>query len=186
MLLLRVDADRPPVWLARPDSDVDGRPTASEREHWREHIVVDDSARAERLSVADTVDHDRVQSFAAATDFGTETVYVEIGSVAECFRLTLCQISWTPTAISTDYVRLSRPYTERCTANEHVVEARLIRIPDAIAADNVNSYSSSVGTGACDQRRGRTETESGVESPSLREHTGWTETAPADSRGAQR
>jgi hypothetical protein len=160
-LLLRVATDRPPVWLSEPNGEGDGRPTPRERDRWRDSIVVDDSARADRLSVVDRVDRDRVESFLAATEFATETVYVETGAVEECFRLDLCHVSWTPTEISTDYARRSRPYTERCAVDEWVTETRLIRIPDAIEAEDVDSYSSSVGTGVCDRRRSRGESAGG-------------------------
>jgi hypothetical protein len=184
-LLLRVDTDRPPIWLAKSNREADGRPAASERDRWRESIVVDDTARADRLGVVETVDREQVESFFAATDFEVETVYVEMGAVEECFRLDLCHISWTPSEISTDYTRRTRPYTERCAADEWVVEARLIRIPDAIEADNVNGYSSSVGTGACDRRRGRAEGEAGADPASAREGNTPTETATTASGGSQ-
>lgn len=184
-LLLRVDTDRPPVWLAKPDSEADGRPTASERDRWHDSIVVDDSARADRLSVADPVDREQVVSFFTATNFETATVYVEMEAVEECFRLDLCHVSWTPTEISTDYTRRSRSYTERCEVEEWVIEARLIRIPDAIEADNVNSYSSSTGTGACDRHRGGAEGEGGADSASANEGNARTETKTTGSGGGQ-
>lgn len=184
-LLLRVDTDRPPIWLAEPDSETSGRPTTSERDRWRDAIVVDESARADRLSAVDTVDREQVESFFAATDFTAEAVYVEMGEVEECFRLDLCHISWTPTKISTDYTRQSRSYTERCEVDELVIEARLIRIPDAIKADNVNSYSSSIGTGTCDRRRGHAEGEAGAEPAPASENNTRTETATIDSGGGQ-
>jgi hypothetical protein len=158
-LTLRVAADRPPIWLAKPNGEGDGRPTASGRDRWRESLVVDDSVRADRIDVAATVDGARVESFLEATEFGAETVYVEMVTVEECFRLDLCVVSWSPSEISTDYTRRSRPYTERCAVDERVVEARLIRIPDAMEADDVNGYSSSVGGGACGRRHGRAEGE---------------------------
>lgn len=185
-LLLRVATDRPPIWLATSNSEDGGRPTASERVPWRDSIIVDDTARADRLSVADTVDREQVESFIGATDFATETIYVEMGEVEECFRLDLCHISWTPTEISTDYTRQSRPYTERCEVDELVVEARLIRIPDALEADNVNGYSSSVGTGACDRRRGRAEGEGGTDPSSDSESDARIEMTTIDSGGGQR
>jgi hypothetical protein len=160
-LLLRAATDHPPVWMSEPNSEGDGRPTPRERDRWRDSIVVDDSARADRLSVVDRVDRERVESFLAATEFATETVYVETGAVEECFRLDLCHVSWTPTEVSTDYARRSRPYTERCAVDEWVTETRLIRIPDAIEAEDVDSYSSSVGTGVCDRRRRRGESAGG-------------------------
>ena len=185
-LLLRVDTDRPPIWLARPDSETGGRPTASERDRWREAIVVDDSARADRISVVDTVDREQVESFFAATDFAAETVYVEMGVVEECFRLDLCHISWTPTEISTDYTRRSRPYTERCEVDEWVIEARLIRVPDVIEADNVNSYSSSIGTGACDRPQERADVEGGTAPSSASASEPRIETETAAFGGDQR
>ncbi|OTF01918.1 hypothetical protein [Halorubrum sp. SD683] len=147
-LLVRVDADRPPIWLA--ESDGDDRPTQAQFERWRDSIVVDGDARADRISVADTVDGDRVASFLAATDFDAETVFVDLGEVRACFELALCRIGWSATEISTDYARRSRPYTEHCAVDEWVIEARFVRIPDALDADDVHSYSSSIGTGVCD------------------------------------
>lgn len=185
-LLLRVATDRPPIWLATSNSEASGRPTASERDRWRDSIIVDDTARADRLSVVDTVDREQVESFLGATDFATETVYVEMGAVEECFRLDLCHISWTPTEISTDYTRRTRPYTERCEVDEWVTEARLIRIPDALEADNVNGYSSSIGTGACDRRRGRAEGEGGTDPSSDSESNARTGMTAIDSGGGQR
>jgi hypothetical protein len=184
VLLVRTNTDRPPMWLGDPESEGDGRPTPSERDRWRDSVIVDDSARADRISVADTVDSDRVESFLAETDFESETVYVEMGQVGECFRLELCQISWTPTEISTDYARRTRPYTERCDVDESVFEARLIRIPDAIEEDDVNTYSSSIGTGACGRRQARAEGESGSVSSSSGESTTRTGTT-TDSGGDQ-
>jgi len=147
-LLVRVDTDRAPIWLAD-----DGRPTPAEHDRWRDSIVVDGS-RTDRIEVADAVDGDRVDSFLAATDFDAETVYLEMGEVQECFELHLCRVGWSATRISTDYARLSRPYTAHCEVDEWVVEARLIRIPDALDADDVNGYSSSIGTGVCDRQAG--------------------------------
>ena len=184
-LLLRVDTDRPPIWLTTSNSDSGGRPTASERDRWRESIVIDDTARANRLGVVDSVDRERIESFFAATDFTAETVYVEMGAVEECFRLHLCHISWTPTEISTDYTRRTRSYTARCAVDEWVIEARLIRIPDAIEADNVNGYSSSVGTGACDRRQARAEGASGADPASAGESNTRPGTTTTDSGGSQ-
>lgn len=151
-LRLRVDTDRPPLWLADQGGDGGSRPTASERDRWRESFVVDDPARAGRLGVAAPVDRDRVGAFLAATDFAAETVYVEMAAVAECFRLELCHIRWSPSEIATDYTRRTRPYTERCGVDEFVTEAHLIRIPDRIEADTVSGFAAGIGTGPCDPR----------------------------------
>jgi len=184
-LPLRVDADRPPIWFAESSGGDAGRPTASDRDRWRDSFVVDDSGRAERVGVAESADRERVESFLAATDFEAETVYVETSQVEACFRLDLCRVGWTPTEISTDYARRSRSYTERCEVDEWVFEARLIRIPDALDADSVNGYSSSIGTGACDRRRGRAEGASGGGPGPASESGGRTEATATGSGGGQ-
>ncbi|WP_220132664.1 hypothetical protein [Halorhabdus salina] len=61
-LLLRVDTDRPPIWLDGSDGESDGRPTAIDPDNWRDFIV-DDSARADRVTVSDRVDSGQVESF---------------------------------------------------------------------------------------------------------------------------
>lgn len=181
--LVRVNTERPPIWLT--DADDDGQPTVSQRNRWRDHIIVDDSARADRISVADAVDRERVESFLTATDFDAETVYIEMGAVQECFRLKLCRIGWSSTEVSTDYTRQARPYTAHCEVREAVIEARLIRIPDPINADDVTSYSSSIGTGVCDRQHTRAEGESGTGPSTPSETPTRTATTTGDSGGEQ-
>lgn len=147
-LQVRTDTDRPPVWLAQQDGE-GGRPEARDEHRHFEALVVDTTARAERITVADSVDRDRVESFVDATDFDAETIYIETTRIKECFRLELCGVSWQADKVSTDYTRLNRPYTERCTEHAHVFEVFLIRIPDTLDADSVNSHSTSIGTGGC-------------------------------------
>lgn len=189
MLLVRTDADRPPVWFGNADE----RPTSGPRTHWRNHVVVDDSDRAERIRVAESVDRDRIASFFDATEFDGETVYVEMARVGECFEHELCRVGWSTGEISTDYTRLTRPYTTDCAVDASVFEARFIRIPDALDADEVNSYSSSVGGGACDSQRGgvagEVDTESSTSESTARTETptltSGTETPPTSSQGDQ-
>lgn len=146
-VLLRNDTDRQPVWLA--DSEGDGRPTPRRDGRHIESLVIDSESRADRLSVADRADGSAVDSFLAATDFDTQTVFVEALRVEECFRLELCRISWQRQKVSTDYVRQSRPWDQACAADEWVFETRLVRLPDPIDADSVTVGSTSVGGGTC-------------------------------------
>ena len=149
--LVRVHSDGQPVWLS--DSDGDGPPTPRRRERHLDSIIVDTDARAERLSMANDVDAESAGAFLDATDFDSETVYIETIRVEECFRLDLCHISWQADEVSTDYSRRTRPYDERCGADKRVFETRLIRIPDPLNADSVRGYGSSTGTGACHRSR---------------------------------
>ena len=142
--LFRSGGDSPPIRL----EDGDGQSTGSDRwarqSHRHAHAVIDTRSRAEELVIADGPDAESVSSFLSATDFEAETLYLETIGVAECFRLELCAVSWAAGEVQTDYVRRSRPYDERCSADAEVLESRLVRIPASLDADEVNSYGSSI------------------------------------------
>ena len=184
-LLLRVDTDRPPIWLGESDGEPGSRRTTNEPDNIREFIIVDNSARATRINVSERVDGGRVESFLSATDFGAETVYIDTVTVEECMRLKLCLVGWTATSISTDYSRRSRPYTARCGVDERVIEARLIRIPDAIEADDVHKHSRSIGSGVCDHHRGRPDGETPAHTTDVNEQKNRTATTPTGSGDGQ-
>jgi hypothetical protein len=146
-VLLRTDASTPPIrW-----DDADGASTEPDRRERRlprpSYVIVDEQSRTEELVVADSADENSVSSFLSATDFDSETVYIETRSVQECFRLQLCGISWDSGEIRTGYVRQTRPYDERCSVDKEVFESRLIRIPAALDREEVNSYGSSMSEG---------------------------------------
>lgn len=145
-LQIRRDTDRPPVWLDNGDGE---RPPVREEQRHFESLVIDSPSRADRIEVADGTTRDRIDDFLGATDFDTETMYIETIRVEECFRLELCGVAWQPGRVSTDYTRLNRPYTERCAVDTHVFEVLFIRIPAALDADRVTSHSTSIGTGSC-------------------------------------
>ena len=156
-VVTRVDADRRPVWL----DDGDGRPTESSHTRRLESEVIDTTSKADRVTAAEDVDRSLIRTFLDETDFDTETVYVQTVMIEECFRLTLCQIRWTAENITTDYGRVSRPYDEPCTADKEVYAVWLIRIPDTVNADDISSYSSSIGGNSCERQRVGAEGESG-------------------------
>ncbi|WP_137684714.1 hypothetical protein [Haloarcula mannanilytica] len=169
-VVTRVDTDRLPVWM-------DGsRPTEDRNSPRLESEVIDSASKAARITVADDVDRSPIDSFLDATDFETETVYLQSVLVEECFRLTLCQISWMTDNISTDYGRVTRPYTDPCTAGNELYAVWFIRIPEPINADDISSYSSSIGGSACEGRRVSADSEGGSMSASAREQQTETET----------
>jgi len=160
MIHVRGATERAPLWLADPDGETE-RERRSHRERRRHsRTVVDTPARAERLRVADGVDADGLDSFLSETDLDSQTLYLESVEVRACFELTLCRIEWQPDEVSTDYARTQLPYDTRCGVDDHVFEARLVRIPASLSADEVRGYGSSIGTAGC-ARRNRAEAGSG-------------------------
>lgn len=196
MILVRADTAWPPVLLDDPDRE---RPETPERDHVSGHItneVIGSQSRADRLTVTDGVTAGgeetetdgeggadaagAVSAFVAETDFETESLYLQSSRVSECFRLRLCHVSWQSDSVDTDYTRQLRPYDERCEADAHVFESRLIRLPVALDGDGVHSYSSGIGgSGRCDpQGRARAEASSGSDG-TTESATEATETATA-------
>ena len=166
VLFRRADADRPPIRFVedddRNDSD-DGDETDSSlwrHGHYTGTKVIDNAATADRL-VVDSDGNDRAEStdlstFRSETDFESETLYLENRRLRQCYRLSLCYISW-DTGIETDYGRLLRPYDELCAVDTRVFESRLIRLPVALDADEINRFGSSTSSSRCRLERRRTE-----------------------------
>lgn len=160
-VLIRGDSDRPLIRLGDADTS-DSEPFHPDRSPHLTNDIVDTESKGRQLTVADGEDGKHVSSFVSATDFDSETLYLESRWVRECFRLQLCSISWEPSRVRTHYVRTLRPYDERCTVDAHVVETRLIRFPAALEEASVSGYGSSTsGSGACGSSRARPRGSSG-------------------------
>lgn len=150
--MVRRRATVPPMRLTDPDREHTESPRWESASRLNHYVVIDSQSRGQRLTVADGVDSDALSSFVSATNFDSETLYLETQQVKQCFRLHLCYISWQSNKVQTDYVRRLRPYDERCTVDEHVFESRLVRLPVAIDEESVNSYGSSIsGGGRCNR-----------------------------------
>lgn len=122
--------------------------------------VIDTAAKADRLvdTVAgDDTDNDdtgganELSAFIGATDFERETLYLETHRVEQCYRLSLCYVSWQETEIRTAYSRRLRPYDEACAADRQAIESRLIRLPVALTADSITGVGTSIGSARCRQ-----------------------------------
>lgn len=153
VVVRRAATERPPIALGDRETETsDSRPGT--RLLRGGHAVIDSRAEAERLTVAPGIDGDEVTAFVDETDFQEATLYLETDRVRECFRHQLCSVSWQPTEVDTSYVRQIRAWDEACTVDERVLETRLIRIPAALNADEVNGFGTSTSSGgSCDDRR---------------------------------
>jgi len=150
--MVRRRAAVPPIRLTDPDSEHTESSRQESASRLNQYEVIDSQSRAQRLTVADSVDGDELSSFVSATNFDNETLYLETQQVKECFRLQLCYVSWQSKKIQTDYTRTLRPYDESCTVDQHVFESRLARLPVALDAESINSYGSSIGgSGRCNR-----------------------------------
>lgn len=145
----RTDDERPPIWLgdSAGDGNGGGRPTPRADDRFVESDLIPTAEQAERVAT-DGVDETRVSKFLRETNFDTESVYVSMVRIEECFRLVLCDVSWAASGLSTDYGRQLRPYDEQCAVDRWVYEVRLIRIPASFSPDEPTAHSTSIG-GRC-------------------------------------
>jgi hypothetical protein len=158
-VVLRSGTETPPIRLADSDGESNDADHRERPSLHGAHAIVDTRARARKLVVADGVDGKPVESFLSATDFESETLYLETRIIRECFRLQLCEISWSADEIRSGYVRKLRPYDEQCAADKEIAEAWLVRIPAPLDSDEITTYGSSVdGSGEC-HRRSQVESE---------------------------
>ncbi len=141
-LRLRGGTDAPPV----------RRPPSKQRRHrpfdgrdWDVHSWTLDRENADAVRVVPD-GRETVEAFLAATDFETETVYVQSMRVLSCYTVTLCSVSWGGDGIEIGYGRKLKPYTAACEADTRVYESRLIRIPATV--EGVGG-STSLGGSAC-------------------------------------
>lgn len=153
MLFRRTDANQPPIRLAE-NGDDEGDSRSRMDEYHPQTALVDAASLAEQLvddapDSGDSDDDTDLASFVSETDFDAETLYLETRQVEQCFRLSLCYISWQDNEIRTDYGRVVRPYDEQCTADANAFESRLFRLPVALDADEITGYGSSTSSSRC-------------------------------------
>mgnify|MGYP006281434213 CR=1 FL=1 len=125
------------------------------------HYVLANGADADAVTFADVDGADEAKRFLEATNFDSETVYVERHLVGECYRHQLCWVRWTDEMIETDYARTLRDADVACEADTRVAVTNLIRLPVALDPDQITSHSSGSGGGACRRPEGDRREESG-------------------------
>ncbi|WP_313695581.1 hypothetical protein [Halorarum halobium] len=141
---LRATTDASIVWVDDGESGTNGTP----RRYLSDRFIVDE-ASADRLRFAESVDSAPVREFIAATEFETETVYVDLSSVGECYRLELCYVGWSDAEIETRYGRTLRDADVSCGADVRASVATFVRIPAAIDPERISSYGSGMSSGGC-------------------------------------
>jgi hypothetical protein len=146
------ERQRPLVWLPREetragDSSGDEETPQSLPEDARHSAFVASRSDADRLRVADEEGADAVGRFVTETDFERQTLYVENNEVGACHAPELCSVAWSATEIDTEYARSFRDADVACRTDERDAVAAVIRIPDAIDPEEVNSHGSGWGRG---------------------------------------
>lgn len=170
-LFRRTDSAQPPIRLPETESGEDESQSPI-REYYPRTTLVDSASMADRLvdDASDSADDTDLVSFVSETDFDAESLYLETRQVEQCFRLSLCYLSWQSNRIRTDYSRVLRPYDERCSVDTTVYESRLFRLPVALESDEINGYGSSTSSGRCGFAEDRTNENQATEDQANESH----------------
>ncbi|WP_135806576.1 hypothetical protein [Halorussus marinus] len=145
--------NRPPVWFRDVDATTETASDDDPPTHRDGRGFVAGTEDADRLRYADVEGAEAARQFVADTDFGEATVYVLARPVRECLTLELCNVSWSERDVEVDFGSRHRDADVSCRADAHDGVSVLIRIPEALDPDEVNSYGSSWGSGPCRVRR---------------------------------
>jgi len=149
--VVRRSASQPAI--RHPEFDSEDPETSESRFRGRHTTprLIDSESTAQRLVVDG--DDSEFSAFVSATEFDSETLYLQTNPVGDCFDLSLCYISWHDETIRTEYGRVVRPYDDPCSADRTVLKSWLIRLPVALDADSINSFASSSGSSRCYRAR---------------------------------
>lgn len=143
----------------------------------RDRGLIADEATAATLSFSDVEGTEEARAFVEATDFDSESIYLDQTPLGNCYRLELCSVSWGGEEVSLRYVFVLEDYDVACSSDERDTLATFVRIPVALDPDRTVDVDRSNRAGRCGQPRSRP-------TPS-EQRTDGTETTDA-SRGSDR
>jgi len=163
--MVRSTDERPAVWFRDADE------TAATETNDRAPVYADgrgfvaSSDDADRLRFADVEGAQAARQFVDDTDFDAATVYLLTRSVRECLTLELCNVTWTENDVEFDFGSRHRDADVSCRADARDGVSVLVRIPEALDPDAINSYGSSWSSSPCGRRRPPAEDDTTTEAP---------------------
>lgn len=135
------DADRD------PDCAVPGQPRAVERG------FVTTARAASLLRIDDVEGAPTARQFVEETDFEREFLFVDRGTVGQCYELVLCAVTWTATELERTYGKVYRDYDVACSTDEYDRVARLVRLEGNVDARRIETAGRSTYGGGCPDGR---------------------------------
>jgi len=163
--MVRNADDRPAVWF-RDEDETTATATGDEPPAYGDgRGFVAGSADADRLRFADVDGAEAARRFVEDTDFDAATVYLLTRPVQECRTLELCNVSWSENDVELDFGSRLRDADVSCRTDARDGVSVLIRIPESLDPDAINSYGSSWSSGPCRTRRPPAEDGTTTEAP---------------------
>jgi len=140
-------------------ADADGEVNRTERERRRvvrDGFVTSDEA-ASWLQIDDVEGADDARQFLDETDFGSAFVFLDRGSVRQCYEQHLCYVTWNAFELRRTYAEVYRDYDVACSTDEYDSVARFVRLDGSVDPQQIESDGTHTRYGGCPVPRWRME-----------------------------
>lgn len=154
-----VAMDPPTVTLRRPgsrdpivdvaDADGESNRTARERHRTVERGFVTSPEAASLLRIGDVEGADDARRFVAETDFDAQFLFVDRGTVRQCYRRVLCYVTWTEFELRRTYAEVYRDYDAACSTDARDRVARFVRLDGSVDPRRIESGGTHTQRGGC-------------------------------------
>jgi len=138
-------------------ADADGEVNQSERERRRavqDGFVTSDEA-ASWLQIDDVEGADTARQFLDETDFESAFVFLDRGSVRQCYERHLCYVAWDAVELQRTYAEVYRDYDVACSTDEYDSVARFVRLDGSVDPRQIESGGTHTRYGGCPVPRWR-------------------------------
>jgi len=140
-------------------ADADGEVNRTERERRRavREGFVTSAEAASWLRIDDVDGAETARQFLDETDFEESFVFLDRGSVRQCYERLVCYITWNQSELRRTYAEVYRDYDVPCTAGERDSVATFIRLQGTVDPQRIESDGTHTRYGGCPVPRWRLE-----------------------------
>lgn len=113
------------------------------------------------LTIDDVEGANKARQFLADTDFSSAFVFVDTGSVPQCYERRLCYVTWTASELQRAYARVYRDYDVACRTDARDDVARFIRLDGTIDSQQIRPGQTAIHSDRCPIPRWKLDTRRG-------------------------
>jgi hypothetical protein len=145
---LRRPGSRDPV-VDVADANEEANQTDRERHRAVERGFVTSPGAASLLRIGDVEGANDARRFVAETDFDAQFLFVDRGIVRQCYRRTLCYVTWTEFELRRTYAEVYRDYDVACDTDARDRVARFVRLEGSVDPRRIESGGTHTQRGGC-------------------------------------
>jgi hypothetical protein len=137
------------VEIADPDQDGDLNRTQRERRRAVQDGFVTGPEAASWVQIDDVEGADDARQFLDETDFESAFVFLDRGSVRQCYEQHLCYVTWDAFELRRTYAEVYRDYDVACRTGEYDSVARFVRLDGNVDPLEIESGGTHTRYGGC-------------------------------------